>query len=62
MHLAMPAGSLIAWSLLWALALIAMPFLFKGNTAASWIEAAINVVGIFVYLLLNSRRNPEPTR
>jgi hypothetical protein len=62
MHLAKPAGSLIAWSLLWALALIAMPFLFKGNTTASWIEAAIKVVVIFVFLLLNSRRSPEPTR
>jgi hypothetical protein len=32
-----------------------MPFFFKGNTTASWIEAAINVVGIFVFLLLSSR-------
>jgi hypothetical protein len=62
MHLTKPAGSLILWSLLWALTLIALPFLFKGNTAASWIEAAINVVGIFVFLVLNSRRSPEPTR
>lgn len=57
-----PPGSLIVSTLLWALALIAMPFLFKGNTASSWIEAAVNVVGIFVFLVLSSRRRPEPTR
>jgi hypothetical protein len=62
MHLAKPAGALIVWSLLWALSLIAMAFLLKGNTAASWIEAAINAVGIFVFLLLNSRRSTDPTR
>jgi hypothetical protein len=52
-----PAASLIVWSLLWALSLIAMAFLLKGNPAASWIEAAINMIGIFVFLALSSLRN-----
>lgn len=52
-----PAASLIVWSLLWALSLIAMAFLLKGNPAASWIEAAINMIGIFVFLVLSSLRN-----
>jgi hypothetical protein len=54
-----PAASLIAWSLLWALSLIAMAFLLKVNPAASFIEAAINTIGIFVFLVLSSLRNVQ---
>jgi hypothetical protein len=31
----------IAWSILWALAIIASAFIFKGSPAAPWVETAL---------------------
>jgi uncharacterized membrane protein YbhN (UPF0104 family) len=44
------ATSLILWSLVWAFALIATAFLFKGNPAKDWIESALFVVAFTFWL------------
>jgi hypothetical protein len=47
--------SLIIWSLVWAFAIIATAFLFKGNPVKDWIEAAL-FIGAFTFWLYKSRR------
>jgi hypothetical protein len=39
----------------WAIAIIATPFIFKGNQASYWIEAAL-LVGALTFVVLKSRR------
>jgi hypothetical protein len=56
------AAPILIWSVVWALADVAGAFFIKGNPANYWIMAAVNVVGIFVFLLLNSRRNAVSAR
>jgi drug/metabolite transporter (DMT)-like permease len=56
MNLKAHATPRIVWCVLWALSLIATAFLVKGNPAGTWIEGAINAVGILVFLVFNSRR------
>jgi hypothetical protein len=51
-----PTWLLILWSLLWAFSVIAAAFFFRARPASVWVEAAVNVVGILVFLVLNSRR------
>jgi hypothetical protein len=46
---------LILWSLVWAFALVAAAFLFKGSPASDWIEAAI-LVGAITCLMWNYER------
>jgi hypothetical protein len=41
---------IILWSLVWAFGLIAAAFLFKGNPAKYWIDAAL-FVGATTYLM-----------
>jgi hypothetical protein len=48
--------SQILWSLVWAFALVATAFLFKGNPAIYWIESAILVGAIFC-LMWNYERS-----
>ncbi|HVP54300.1 MAG TPA: hypothetical protein VMU45_04825 [Candidatus Eisenbacteria bacterium] len=43
---------IIVWSLIWALGLIAMGILYKGNPAKDQIEATLTVVGTLVLLAL----------
>jgi len=47
--------SLIIWSLVWAFAIIATAFLFKGNPVKDWIEAAL-FIGALTFWLWKSRR------
>ena len=56
MNLKRHASPVIVWSVVWALSLIATALLFKGNQSAIWIQGGVNAVGIFVFLVLNSRR------
>ena len=51
----MTSASRIIWSLVWALAIIATPFIFKGNQARYWIEAAL-IVAALAFVILKSRR------
>jgi hypothetical protein len=46
--------SAIVWSLVWALAIIATAFLFKGNPAEYWIEAGL-IVGALTFVVLKRR-------
>jgi hypothetical protein len=45
--------SKIIWSLVWALATIATPFVFKSNQARYWIESAL-LVGALAFVILKS--------
>jgi len=49
------ARSLIIWSLVWAFAIIATAFLFKGNPVKDWIEGTLFVVGLTFWLWKSSR-------
>lgn len=46
---------LVLFAIIWALALIASAFLFKGNPAKDWIQSIIFVVGITVWLWQSRR-------
>jgi len=45
----------IVWSLVWAFAIIATAFLFKGNPAKDWIEAGL-IIGALTFVVLKPRR------
>jgi hypothetical protein len=45
----------ILWSLVFALAMIASAFLFKGNPALYWIEAALTVAALALVILKPQR-------
>jgi len=47
--------SAIVWSLVWAFAIIATAFLFKGNPAKDWIEAGL-IIGALTFVVLKPRR------
>jgi hypothetical protein len=49
------ASSPIAWSLVWAVAMIAAAFVFKRNPANYWIESAL-VVGALTTVVLKAQR------
>jgi hypothetical protein len=51
----------VIWSLLWASAIIATAFLFKGNPAEYWIEAAL-VVGALTFVVLKRKRPASPAK
>lgn len=51
----------IAWSLVWAVAIIAAAFVFKGNPVNYWVEATL-VVGALTTVVLKSQRPVCPTR
>jgi len=53
------ATSTILWSLVWALAIIATAFLFKGNPAKDWIEAAL-IIGALTFVVLKRQRLVRP--
>jgi hypothetical protein len=46
----------ILWSLVFALAMIASAFLFKGNPALHWIEAGLTVAAL-TFVILKSQRS-----
>ena len=46
----------IVWSLVWAFAIIAVAFLFKGNPALYWIEAGL-IIGALTFVVLKPRRH-----
>jgi hypothetical protein len=48
-------SSAIVWSLVWAFAIIAAAFLFKGNPAVYWIEAGL-IIGALTFVVLKPRR------
>jgi hypothetical protein len=41
---------LVLWSMVWAIALIASAILFKGNPVKDWIQSALFVGAITVWL------------
>lgn len=45
----------IVWSLVWAFAIIAAAFLFKGNPAIYWIEAGL-IIGALTFVVLKPQR------
>jgi hypothetical protein len=47
--------SAVVWSLVWAFAIIAAAFLFKGNPARDWIEAGL-IIGALTFVVLKPRR------
>ena len=47
--------SAIVWSLVWAFAIIAAAFLFKGNPAVYWIEAGL-IIGALTFVVLKPQR------
>jgi hypothetical protein len=47
--------SAIVWSLVWAFAIIATAFLFKGKPAEYWIEAGL-ILGALTFVVLKCRR------
>jgi hypothetical protein len=51
----------IAWSLVWAVAIIAAALVFKGNPANYWVESAL-VVGTLTTVVLKSRRPVCPAK
>jgi len=51
----------IIWSLVWVSAIIATAFLFKGNPAEDWIEAAL-VVGALTFVVLKRKRPASPAK
>jgi hypothetical protein len=55
------ATSPIGWSLVWAVAMIAAAFVFKGNPANYWIESAL-VVGALTTVVLKSQRRVCPAK
>jgi hypothetical protein len=46
--------SAIVWSLVWALAILATAFLFKGNPVEYWIEASL-IIGALTFVVLKRR-------
>ncbi len=55
------ATSPIAWSLVWAVAIVAAAFVFKGSPANLWVESAL-VVGALTTVVLKSQRAVCPTK
>ena len=51
--------SAIVWSLVWAIAIIAAAFLFRGNPAEYWIESGL-IVGALTFVVLKRRRLVSP--
>jgi hypothetical protein len=49
----------ILWSLVFALAIVASAFLFKGNPALYWIEAGLTVAAL-TFVVLESQRPVVP--
>jgi hypothetical protein len=45
----------ILWSLVFALAMIASAFLFKGNSALYWIETGLTVAALTLVILKSPR-------
>jgi len=56
-----PGTSAIVWSLVWAIAIIATAFLFKGNPAEYWMESGL-IIGALTFVVLKRRRLVSPTR
>jgi hypothetical protein len=50
-----PGTSTIVWSLVWAFAIVAAAFLFKGNPANYWIEAGL-IAGALAFVVLKGQR------
>jgi hypothetical protein len=48
----------ILWSFIFALAMLASAFLFKGNPALYWIEAGLTVAALTFVIL----KSPRPAR
>jgi hypothetical protein len=53
--------SAVVWSLVWAFAIIATAFLFKGNPAEYWIESGL-IIGALTFVVLKRRRLLSPPR
>jgi hypothetical protein len=56
-----PGASAIVWSLVWAIAIIATAFLFKGNPAEYWIESGL-ILGALTFVVLKRERLVSPPR
>ena len=50
-----PRSSTIVWSLVWALAILAAAYLFKGSPALYWIESVLFVGGLTLVILPSKR-------
>jgi len=51
----MTPTSKIVWSLVWAIAIVATPFVFKTSQPRYWIESAL-IAGALAFVILKSRR------
>jgi hypothetical protein len=51
----MTPTSKIVWSLVWAIAMIATPFIFEASQPRYWIEPAL-IAGALAFVILKSRR------
>jgi hypothetical protein len=51
----MTPTSKVIWSLVWAIAIVATPFIFKASQPRYWIESAL-IVGALGFVILKSRR------
>jgi hypothetical protein len=49
----------IFWAFVWACAIVATAFLFKGSPAEYWIEAAL-IVGALTLVVLKRKRPASP--
>lgn len=54
-----PRSWLVFWSVVWAVAIIATAYFFKGNPAEYWIEAAL-IVGALTFVILRRRQPTSP--
>jgi hypothetical protein len=50
-----PSKKAILWSLVFALAMVASAFLFKGSAALYWIEAGLTVAALALVVLKTQR-------
>jgi len=55
------ATSTVVFSLLWALAIVATAFLFRGKAAEYWIESAL-IAGALGFVVLKPRRPATSAR
>jgi len=47
--------TLLLWSIVWAIAFVASAFFFKGNPAKDWIQSALFIGGITLWLWQSQR-------
>lgn len=51
---------LLLWCAVWASAVIATAWIFRGSHTMSYVEGAVDVVGFFGFAIFRARRNCLP--